>query len=68
MHMWGNMNPKRGMPDFPARISREALDLLSSEEDHVFLMVSCPYTLMDWRGCLNILFIVDEPLDDQGKI
>jgi hypothetical protein len=25
MHMWGEMMPKRGMPDFSSRISREAL-------------------------------------------
>jgi hypothetical protein len=56
MHMWGEMMPKRGMPDFPARISREALQLLASEADHVFVMVSCPYVGMDWRGCPNILF------------
>jgi hypothetical protein len=27
MHMWGEMMLKRGMPDFLARISREALQL-----------------------------------------
>jgi hypothetical protein len=68
MHMWGKMIPKRGMPYFPARISKEALQLLSSEEDHVFMMVSCPYVGMDWQGFLNILFTMDEPLDDQGNI
>jgi hypothetical protein len=68
MHMLGNMMPKRGMPDFPSRISREALDLLSSEADHVFVIVLFPYARMDWRGCLNILFTMDEPLDDRGNI
>jgi hypothetical protein len=47
--MWGEMIPKRGMPDFPARIFREEFDLLSSEIDHIFMMVSCPYAGMDWR-------------------
>ena len=42
MHMWGETMPKRGMPNFPARISKEALQLLANEVDHVFLMVSCP--------------------------
>jgi hypothetical protein len=49
MHMWGEMIPKRGMPDFLARISREALQLLSSEANHMFVMMSCPYAGMDWR-------------------
>jgi hypothetical protein len=47
MHMWGEMIPKRGIPDFPTRISKEALQLLVSEVDHVFVMVSCPYAGMD---------------------
>ena len=68
MHMSDDMMPKRGMPDFPARISRDVIDLLSNEADHVFMMVLCPYAGMDWRGCLNTLFILDEPPDDQGKI
>jgi hypothetical protein len=31
MHMWGEMMPKRGQPEFPARISTDALGLLASE-------------------------------------
>jgi hypothetical protein len=68
MHIWGEMILKRGMPNFPTGTSRQALHLLSSEEDHFFMMASCPYKRMDWQGCLNILFIEDETPDDRGKI
>ena len=54
---------------FRARISHDALDLLASvNELHTFIMVPYPYAGLDWRGCANILFIYDEPLDDIGNI
>jgi hypothetical protein len=67
-HMWGEMIPKRGQPVFLTRISTDALELLASEVDHMFVMVSCPYTRLDWRGCMNILFTPDEPLDARGNV
>jgi hypothetical protein len=68
MDMWGEMIPKRGQPEFSTRISPDALGLLGSEVDHIFIMVSCPYMDLDWRGCRNILFTLDEPPDDRGNI
>ena len=69
MHMWGKMMPKRGETMFPTRISHDALELLASvDEMHPFIMVSCPYDGLDWRGCANILFTNDEPPDDRGNI
>jgi len=54
---------------FQARISHDALDLLASVDGmHPFIMVPCPYAISDWRGCANILFTYDEPLDDRGNI
>ena len=57
MHMWGKMMPKRGETMFLARISHDPLN-----------MVPCHYAGLDWRGCANILFTDDEPLDDRGNI
>jgi hypothetical protein len=59
--MWGDMIPKRGHPDFPAKISNDPLGLLANESDHMFMMVLCPYTGLDWREFPNILFTLDEP-------
>ena len=58
------MMPKRGESDFSARISHDALELLSNVDDHAFFLVPCPYATLDWRGCANILFTDDEPPDD----
>ena len=66
--MWGHMIPKRGMSDYPARISSDALELLASFDDHMFMKVSCPYAGLDRRGCTNILFTPDEPRDARGNI
>ena len=60
--------PKRGETMFPARISNDALELLASVHKHPFIMVPYPYAGLDWRGCANILFTVDEPPDDRGNI
>ena len=60
--------PKRGQLEFLTRISPEALGLLGSVVDHMFVMVSYPYTGLDWQGCLNILFKTDEPPNDRGNI
>ena len=69
MYMWGQMMPKRGETMFPYRILHDTLDLLASvDELHPFIMVPCPYAGLDWRGCANILFTYDEPLDDRGNI
>ena len=46
----------------------DALALLGSAEDHMFIMVTCPYAGLDWRGCPSILFTLDEPLNDRGDI
>ena len=48
MHMWGEMMPKRGQQDFPTKISPDAQWILGSEADHMFIMVLCPYVVLDW--------------------
>jgi hypothetical protein len=48
MHMWGEMMPKRGQLEFSSRISLDALGLLGSAADHIFVMVSCLYVCLDW--------------------
>ena len=48
MKMWGQMIPKRGLSDYPTRISTNALEFLASVDDHSFVMVSCPYIGLDW--------------------
>ena len=48
MQMWGEMMLKRGMFEYPARISSDALELLANVDDHMFMMVPCPYTGLDW--------------------
>ena len=60
--------PKRGVSEFSERILHDALELLASVDEHPFILVPCPYASLDWRGCANILFIVDEPPDDRGNI
>jgi hypothetical protein len=57
-----------GMTKISPKISPDALGLLANEADHMFVMVSCPYVGLDWRGCMNILFTPDETLDDRGNI
>ena len=66
--MWGQMMPKRGESDFFARISHDALEFLSSVDDHTFVLMPCPYVGLDWRGCSNILFTQDELPDARGNI
>lgn len=68
MRMWGKMMPKRGLLNYSARISVEALILLANEDDHAFVVLEFLYVGIDWRQCPNILFIVDELLDYRGKI
>ena len=69
MHMWGKMMPKKGETMFPATISHDALEFLTSvDELHPFIMVPCPYAILDWRGFCNILFTSNELLDDRGNI
>ena len=36
MHMWVKMMPNRGLSEYSARISSDALELLASEDDHMF--------------------------------
>ena len=60
--------PKREETRFPARISDDALELLASIDENPFIMVPCPYAGLDWRGCANILFTIDESPDDRGNI
>ena len=66
--MWRQMIPKRGESEFSARILHDALELLASVDEHPFVLVPYPYADLDWRGCANILFTDDEPLDDRGHI
>ena len=60
--------PKRGMLEFPARISNEALELLASVDDHAFVMLVYLYVGTNWRGGPNIFFITTEPPDDRCNI
>ena len=48
MHMWGKMMPNRGQSNFPARISPDGLQFLSSGDDHSFVRVPCMYASLDW--------------------
>jgi len=66
--MWGHMIPKRGLLEYPTKISLEAFTLLVSEDDHVFVTLAFLYARIDWRGCPNILFIEAEPPDDRGNL
>jgi len=69
MHMWGKLFPKRSQPGcLCTLIDREICDFLAQEENFVLNVVQYPYVGMDWRGCANILFTTDEPLDDRGNI
>ena len=68
MEMSGQMMPKKGKFDFFARISHDALEFLSSVDDHSFVLVPCPYAGWDWRGCANILFTEDEMPYERGNI
>ena len=68
MHMWGHMMPKREKTVFPVRISYDPLELLANVDEHPFIMVPCPYVVLDWRGSANILFIDDETPNDRGNI
>lgn len=47
--MWSKMMPRRGLPEYPASISAQALALLESEADHMFILVLCLYVVMDWK-------------------
>ena len=60
--------PKRGVYELFVRISHDALELLSSVDDHAFVLVPCSYVGLDRRGCANILFTIDETPDDGGNI
>ena len=65
----GEDDAQEGGHLFPPRILHDSLDLLASVGGlHPFIMVPCPYGGLDWRGCPNILFTHDEPLDDRGNI
>jgi len=68
MHMWGEMMPKRGHPEYPAKISIEALELLVIESDHMFILVPFPYMGLDWQQCPKILFTQNEPTYVIGTI
>ena len=47
MHMWGEMIPKRGKPEFPVRITLDVIEMLANEDDHALDMVPYPYTDMN---------------------
>ena len=66
--MWGQMMPKRGESEFLTRISHDALEFLAIIDEHPFIMVPYLYVGLDWRGCANILFTVDELPDERGNI
>jgi len=65
--MLGQIMPKRGLLEYLARISIEALVLLTSEDDHVLFAMAFPYMRIDWRQCPSILFKLVEPLNDRGN-
>jgi hypothetical protein len=47
MHMWAGMMPRMALPTFLTKILIDALGLLASDEDHMFVMVSMPYLGLD---------------------
>jgi len=47
MCIWGKMMPKRGLLEYPTKISLKALTLLASEDDHVFVALVFPYMGID---------------------
>jgi hypothetical protein len=49
-------------------VGREICDFLAGEDNHVLDLVQYPYMGMDWRGCPNILFTIDEPTYERGNI
>lgn len=49
IHMWGDMIPKRGISEYLARISIEALGILANDDDYMFDLMTCLYVGMDWR-------------------
>lgn len=48
MHMWGVKMPKRGQSESLTRIYDEIVQLLGNADDHIFVMVPCPYVGLDW--------------------
>ena len=44
----GPDDAQEGLFDYLARISTHALELLASVDDHLFVMVPCPYVGLDW--------------------
>ena len=49
-------------------MGKEVFDLFSSEENPVLDIEEYLYAGMDWKGCPNIQFIVEEPPDERGNI
>ena len=49
IHMWGEMMPKRGLPEYSTKMATEALVLLVSEDDHAFVALEFSYIGVDWR-------------------
>jgi hypothetical protein len=49
-------------------IGREICDFFVGENNIVIDLVQYSYAGMDWRGCSNILFTIDEPTYDRGNI
>ena len=70
MRMWGQLFTKTSQSEWPCiPVDKEICDLLDGVEDPILLeLVLYPYVGMDWRGCENIHFTEDEPLDDRGNI
>lgn len=56
------------MSDYLVKISPKALALQANEDDHAFVALNFPYTGIYWRGCTNVLFEMDEPLDEEVKL
>ena len=45
----------------------DVIEMLGREDPPRLDMILYPYVSLDWRGCANILFTQDEPMDDIGE-
>jgi hypothetical protein len=69
MCMWGYLLFKRGQYKFPiCSVGREVSDLLARKDNLVLNIADYSYMGMDWTGCPNIRFTIEEPPYERGNI
>ena len=65
----GKLFPKLDQSEWPCSpFGKEIRDILVRVDDLVLEVLLYSYVGMDWRGCVNIHFTVEEPTDDRGNI